>query len=242
MTPDWGNSPADLSLPEGEVHVWHADLTTGIKPDYLSTDEQDRLERFHFPDGQRRFGASHSLLRRLLGRYLDLEPDEFELEIGPNGKPHLSASLASSRLHFNLAHSADLALLAFCRSHEIGVDLEQIHPMENIDQIARRWFTAGEQARLAALDEESKQLAFFTCWTCKEACLKCLGDGLAHGLQRFEVDSTPGQRARLLNLDGDRQAAAHWFLHCFPVEAGFLGAVAVQGQPEFNTHFYSWST
>lgn len=241
MTVNWGSPPADLTLPEGEVHLWHLDLSADIPPDYLSPQEQERLRRFRFPEGRRRYGTSHSHLRRLLGRYLDLEPDEIDLETAPRGKPRLAAALASSHLKFNLAHSADQALLAFCQGAEVGVDLEQVRPIANLDRLVARWFTTGEQVRLAAFEGESQQQAFFTCWTCKEACLKCLGDGLANGLHRFEVDSTPGQPARLLNLDGDPQAVTRWFLHCFTPAAGFLAAVAVQGHPGMQPRFFSAS-
>ena len=123
-----------------------------------------------------------------------------------------------------------MALVAVTNDREIGVDLEQMHPIADMAQIAERFFSAQESAALRALPPEQRQEAFFNCWTRKEAYLKASGEGLAQPLDQFSVSLGPGEPAKLVSIAGDFQEASRWFIQAFSPANGYVAAVAVQGQ------------
>ena len=65
-----------------------------------------------------------------------------------------------------------MALIAVARGRAVGVDVEQVRAMPDADSIAARFFSAGEQAALAAVPAAEKLAAFFNIWTRKEAFIK----------------------------------------------------------------------
>jgi 4'-phosphopantetheinyl transferase len=225
-----------LSLPGGQIHLWRVGLDQPpaqieCLKQSLSPDERERAERFHFERDRRRFVVGRGGLRLILGRYLGLEPDRLRFDYGPRGKPALAEiSGGEGRLCFNLAHSGEVAVYALVRDQEIGVDVEQIRLIIEMEQIARRFFATPEQAALLALPLEQRQAAFFNCWTRKEAYLKALGDGLARPLDQFWVSLTPGEPARLVSVAGDSGESSHWLIEAFSPAAGYVAAVAVRGQ------------
>ena len=199
----WLSSPVDLTLSQDEVHVWRADLDLPAARlqqlvQSLSADEQVRAERFYFEQHRQRFIAGRGILRILLGRYLSVEPQQLRFDYTSSGKPAL-AKTGDSRLQFNLSHSQGLALYAVTRDRQIGIDLEQLRPTADVEQIAQRFFSAQEYAAIQSLPPDQKLEAFFRYWTCKEAYLKATGDGLSQ-LERIEVEIIPGEPVKLLRI------------------------------------------
>ncbi len=124
-----------------------------------------------------RFLAQHSLLRRLLGTYLKCDPLAISFRFGPAGKPELQ--LSGPPLHFNISRSAGLGLFAFTFAGPVGVDIERITPMPELEMIIQSHFTPGERSSLDRLPPNERLLAFFQAWTLKEAIVKATGVGLA---------------------------------------------------------------
>ena len=118
--------------------------------------------------------------------------------MAPMESPIWQKKLGDGTLRFNLAHSHELALYAFTRGREIGVDIEYLRALPDADQIADRFFSARENATLQALPASQRRQAFFNCWTRKEAYIKAIGKGLSQPLDQFEVSLAPGDPARLL--------------------------------------------
>src|SRR5438876_1039495 len=78
------------------------------------------------------------------------------------------------------------------------------------------------------LDPSDKPLAFFSCWTRKEAFIKALGDGLSHPLDRFDVSFEPGEPARILRVDSTPGDRCGWTLYSFVPGPGLIGAIVAQ--------------
>jgi len=217
---------------EGEVHVWRVDLdqpddvVAGLRR-VLSDDEAARAERFVFERHRRRFTVGRGALRRVLGGYLGSAPEAVRFEYGERGKPRL----AERGVEFNLSHSAEMALLAVTAGVEVGVDVEAVRRIEDALRISERFFSATERAVLAECPAAERGAAFFRCWTRKEAYVKAVGDGIALGLDRFDVSLDDGEGARFLALEGDARRAAEWSLTHIDPGAGYVGALALPARP-----------
>lgn len=197
-----------------------ADLTVFDK--LLSEDERVRARRFRLRRDADRYVVARGILRVMLDRYCMTDPAQIRFAYGPHGRPSMLANPTSEHIYFSVSHSDDLVLYAFSRScMQIGIDVERQYPLLDIEQIAARFFTAGECGELARVDASWKEAAFFQCWTHKEALAKATGEGLAFGIERLDVMLTPGVPARLISFDGDAEETARWTLLSLEPADGF---------------------
>ncbi len=150
----------------------------------ITTEEQQRANRFHFAEDRSSFVLYHACKRIILSSYLQLSPKKIDLSIQENGKPFLK----NKELFFNLSHTRDYAILAVSRDVEVGVDIEKYKKSSNHLDIAKRFFHSDEYQYLLKIEDEKKQQeAFFVFWTAKEAIIKATGEGIAAGLNHFCV-------------------------------------------------------
>jgi 4'-phosphopantetheinyl transferase len=223
------------------VHVWRVSLRREDRAlqsaaRLLSPDELARAERFLFERDRHRFIACRSALRILLANYVQESPRALQFQYNPFGKPELDAL----PLRFNVSHSGDWALIAVTQARRVGVDLECLRALDDVDALARTSLSAGELAVYFALPGDQRHQAFFNAWTRKEAVIKGSGTGLSRPLADCEVTFAPGQPVRLLQVDGDRDAAADWSLFALEPMPGYLGAVAVE-RPGARLACWEWS-
>jgi 4'-phosphopantetheinyl transferase len=171
---------------------------------------------------------------------------------GPAGKPVLAAvdlhragvAAADGPPGFNLARSGGLALYAFLPQANaravtgpaapdgptLGVDLERIdadrRSLVDLRRIADH-FAAVESSFLQSIPDERATEVFYRLWTCKEACLKCLGTGIGGG------GPTLADVVIALNPDGTVSGTAKtasgrsWRVACLTPCPGSTAAVAV---------------
>jgi len=225
--------PPALELPAGEIQVWSIPLDppagqVAALAATLTPDEEARAARFRFDVHRRRYVVGRGVLRALLGAYLGARPADLRFDYRERGKPDLARPFRGSGLSFNLSNSEDLALAGFVRGGDLGVDVEYLKEMPDLEEIATRFFSAAEVAALAGVPAERKKEAFFNCWTRKEAYLKAVGVGLAAPLDSFAVTLLPGEAPRMLTLQGDAARAARWFFHHLEPQPEFLGALAIE--------------
>jgi len=204
---------------------------------WLNEDERLRAERFHFERDRKRFIVGRGVLRTILGRYLHIEPNRVRFSYDLNGKPCLAKTPGDNTLRFNLAHSNELALYAFTRGREIGIDIEYLRTMLDAGQISERFFSPQVNVNLQALPASHRKTAFFNCWTRKEAYLKALGVGLSHALDQFEVSLVPAEPAHLVDVEIDCDDASRWTLKALIPAPGYVAALAVEGH---NWHPTFW--
>jgi 4'-phosphopantetheinyl transferase len=241
--PQWLAPPESPELSGKEVHVWRAVLDQ--PPDYtrslmqiLADDEAARAEKFYFPRDRTRFTVARGTLRVILARYLSCEPSALQFSYSQYGKPALAGEFALAGLSFNLAHSAGMALYALARGQEIGVDVEHMRVLE-YEQVSERFFSPYEVSVLRALPPETRQEAFFRCWTRKEAYLKARGKGLSLPLDSFDVSLAPGEPPALLNIREEGQEPSCWSLYDLSFDPGYAAALAIKGHPAY-IHCWQW--
>ena len=190
---EWSPAPDGLDLPVGEIHTWIARLDDDDEglddkaASDLSEEETRRAARFKFDRDRDCYIRSHTMLRRLLGRYLGLVPSEVRIVQSSTGKPALAGD---SALSFNMSHTKTFALFGFSRLGPIGVDVEHVRSSVDVLSLAQRFFTTSESDLIANTGTEDQLRYFFTAWVRKEAVVKAVGRGLAIPLSA--VDVAPG--------------------------------------------------
>lgn len=240
----WRHPSEDPPLNLGDVHVWRVRLDSLPWPvpgwhETLSTGERARGERFCFPVDRRRFLTAQLALRYILGGYLKIEPGRLAFCRNAYGKPALSEATGGAFLRFNLSHSQGLALYAVAREREVGIDVEYVCSSLAGESIAEQFFSPQEVAALRALPRQAQVIAFFNCWTRKEAYIKAKGQGLSLALDQFDVSLVPGEPARLIETRPDPQEAERWTLREFAPCPGYVAALAVEG-PVRTVTFWQW--
>jgi len=130
-----------------------------------------------------------------------------------------------------MSHSGGLALFAFTTDCEVGVDVEEVRGVFDIEQIASHYFCSAEASDLLSIrGTEAKLEAFFRCWTRKEAYIKAVGDGLYHPLDNFQVTLLPNDPVRFVHIGHDSGAAAEWTLQHLDPVSNYVGALAYQAE------------
>ena len=219
------------------VDVWRVDLdvsdqTCADLRSVLTSDECQRADRFRIEPPRRQYTVARGTLRHILSRYLDTPPKDIGLTYGPQGKPELTNASDQSNICFNVSHSQDLALVAVARHKHVGVDVEHVHRKIRHEELARRFFAANEVAAMDRMAPAERRIAFFACWTRKEAFLKAKGTGLQLPLSQFDVSVGPDESAQLLRVGWDPTEVDRWQLYNLEVRPGYLAALAVDGPTE----------
>jgi 4'-phosphopantetheinyl transferase len=213
-------------LDSREIHVWQLAPGELELPDVLSEDERQRAARFVFEKDRRFFAACRSALRMLVSGYLQTRAEELSFVYTEKGKPRVAGETG---LRFNISHSGGMAVFAFSRGCDLGVDVELVRPVPEIDNIARRFFCPEECSELLAIAPTEKPAAFFRCWTRKEAYIKATGDGLSAPLDQFQVTLDAEEEARFLHISHSSEEAARWTLQDLGLDPPYVGALAYLG-------------
>jgi len=200
-----------MQFAEVEIVAARLDVDQGVEhalTAWLSDAERQRACRFRLARDRRRYAVARGCLRQLLADRLCTHPRSVQLCCGAHGKPRLVPGSAAVDWRFNVSHSGNLALLAFCRGRELGIDVEQVHALQDADAIAPMIFPPRELAAFFSLAPHDRALGFFGGWTRTEAIAKARGVGL--------------QRASACDDDSG------WRLHSFSPAPGYVAALAVE--------------
>ena len=124
----WPHPDQFPKLLSNEIHLWSASLDVSperirIYEGCMDRREKRRAERYSVELSRERFICARGILKELLGKYVNVEPNSISFTLGRLGKPYLTEKI-SSELQFNSTDTQQKALFAFCRSAEIGIDIE----------------------------------------------------------------------------------------------------------------------
>lgn len=214
---DPGSCPWEL---KDALHVWRFPAGP-VAPSLLTDAEKQFADRFHRPEDRNRFVSSRQALRLLLSKYLS-KTGEIELSLTGAGKLFLPGAL--SPVFFNLSHSGRWILLAFAKD-ELGVDIEQVHPQFEFQDLLAAHFNAQEASFVRASPDPAG--AFYYLWTRKEALTKAWGTGLQENLQEVAA------------LEDGPHPKNHkaWTLSSFYVSTDYPAAVACAAMPAHILYF-----
>lgn len=241
----WLPGPDKPHLRRDEIHLWLAFLEaerarfeSSIL--LLTEEERTRAGRFYLRRDRERFVAARSLLRRILARYLGEQPASIRFCRNLHGKPALAGEHGLTGVRFSVSHSQGLALYAVSSGREVGVDLERLRFDRPADEIIRRFFSEEEQARLFSMPERERAVAFFKCWTVKEACLKADGLGIWSGLG-LVIATLEGNEARARVPAASAQGQEErWSVKVFEPQPDYVAALAAPGG-DWSVKTWKWS-
>ncbi|MCX5393906.1 4'-phosphopantetheinyl transferase superfamily protein [Streptomyces sp. NBC_00094] len=216
--------------------------TAALALEELDGRERERADRFVGPGDRLRYIAAHIALRRVLALHTGTAPGELRFTRatcpecgGPHGRPELAA--ATPPVHFSLSHSHGRVLVAVAAA-PVGADIQRSPGGGTVEACLPALHPA-ERAEVARQSERVRPAAFGRLWTRKEAYLKGIGTGLAHGLSAEYLGTDtrhrpPGWTVFDLDLAEDRAYAAAVAVRAEGVgppevrvrSAAFLGAAA----------------
>lgn len=117
------------------------------------------------------------LLKALWLQFNTAGMEKFQLlEVDRYGKPFIPGGP-----EFSISHSGDIVVLAVIQNGAVGIDIEEIRPI-NIEDFSQ---PLPEIANLSEkYDKNHINPHFFDCWTQKEAVLKGYGKGLLEPMEK----------------------------------------------------------
>ena len=185
----------------------------------LDRHERARFESFQHSDAQRRFLAGAALLRVVAAQELGTSPSEVNVDrkcercADWHGRPRLPGA----DLEVSVSHSGDMAVVATCWNCPVGVDVEQLRPIEYSSLLA-------VIAHADEIDGVGAGPQFFRLWTRKEAVLKATGDGISADMRAVVL--TPANEAPSLVRYSSRPGVAATLQDIY-IAPGYAAAVAV---------------
>lgn len=176
---------------DSSVDIWNIDINQEnynkcLKLiSFLSTREKETANSFKFEKDIIRFVISHVVMRLLIGSYTRLNPEELIFNYNLYGKPSISID---KKINFNLSHSHNKSVISFYKD-EIGIDIEYINELTEIDELTELVLSKQEQLILEELSGDRKIRKFFDLWTKKEALIKAGGLGISDNIKNIDLYS-----------------------------------------------------
>lgn len=240
LFPGW-SATLPKNLKSNCVHIWRGSLLSSDihlekNQQLLHPEELARAQRFKFDRHRNAFITARAFLRRILSLYIGLPADDIELHTMSHGKPFVKTHKLPE-LRFNLSHSHERVLYAFCLDREVGIDIELIKPGYADSGIPERFFSKSEVEVLRSVEVKRQAEAFFNCWTRKEAIIKAIGQGLSLPLSAFDVTLKPGEEARVLDMRIPEIDKNNWKIWDIKVDNAYKAALALQGDTVELSYF-----
>ncbi len=232
----WQETPDKLSLSKNHIDIWLCDLKTlsseiGKFYILLSNNERERINKLKIEEKKQQYIITRGMLRQRLSLFTKIAPENFVFEYLEHGKPVLTNDAKFANITFNVSHSYNLALIAISQEQSIGIDIEKINHESDPLPLVTRFFSKAEQAEFNTLSETIGAKAFCACWTRKEAFIKAIGDGVAYGLDSFDVTVDPEIQTSSINLH--KAAAETWSAENLYVGNDYM-ACLVSNVPDVN--------
>lgn len=221
------NQGDGLSLSKGQVHIWCISLdgeATLLKEceAALSEFETERVPFFKFKNVQKNYILSQGMLRILLSRYQSCDVSEIRVGRHKKGKPFC---LNNPNLRFNMSNSGNKVVYAFSLDGELGIDIEHIRKVDDIDDLIMKNFSLTEQAYINKIPGERVK-RFFKFWTIKEAYLKAIGEGMRLPPDHLEF-SVEKNQYKLQAVKGVFELE-DWIFKNFTLEDNHIGTLTIK--------------
>ena len=169
-----------IPIETDSVHVWSAQYSTleryhSILSAMVSPEEIQTALGFRKQNDARQYILRHGMVRSVLGRYLQQDPQKIQFVQNVNGKPELSEESPVPDIRFNMSRTNERVCLGITRKSAIGLDLVKNLSVYPFSAVAHHLFTKREQQWIAQEVPWRRPVRFFRIWALKEAVLKATG-------------------------------------------------------------------
>ncbi len=214
-------------LRKGEIHLWTASLVPSQETiesfDLFFPLRKEKGILLKFESKQHGYIITQAVLRVLISAYLDIEPADVILVASKKGKPFL---INEPSLFFNISNSHEICVYAFSRDAEVGIDIEKIRELPDIDQLIEKNLTSREKSYFLK-NPEHKLSLFFQFWTFKESYLKAIGEGMRLTPENLEFSLEDGNiRLRSVKYGFE---ATDWQFKGFTRDGNYTGTLTYKG-------------
>lgn len=220
-----------------KVHVWRQSLANAKRSSLtcLSLRETKIMMRLKSYEDKKRYVQVRAFLKTVLGHYTHLPPEQIDFVPGPNKKPELRSNHSVAPVYFSLSYRNNVALLAVGNTHCIGVDVEEVKPINNFDHFVKDYFSPAEQKQIFSSGKFTHRLStLFTFWSMKEALVKSLAVGFSHSLKNYDVQPFLEKPAGQLNNQSEV-----WNIARVPVHEDYKAALAVRSE-KISTEYFDF--
>ena len=179
------NEVSDDIITETEVFFGQSkdfSLDNSELSSYINKDDQVKAEKLRSIEDKRTVLICNTFLRMILSRKLNKNPHDIIYIEDITGKPRIK----DNPIFFNISHTRDSFAIAISEQFNIGVDLEKVNRVLDIEPVIRRVFSRKENEYIHRSGGKTRD-RFFLLWTRKEALLKAIGTGIISQLSDIEV-------------------------------------------------------
>jgi 4'-phosphopantetheinyl transferase len=220
------------------VFVWLVRLDLEVSEDrmlrwrgWLSEEELARADAFRAEANRHEYITAHAALRAVLGGFLGVSGAEVRFTArGAHAgeKPTLALANGLPNVRFNLSHTSGAALIGVTSGRELGVDIERMRPMDDLDGMARSVMSDAELQSWMDIEMTKRQTAFYRLWTRKESYLKAIGLGLYRDVHQVSVPVSFEPRVDACSVK-DLAGHGEWMVQDVNVPEGFAASVCYEG-------------
>jgi 4'-phosphopantetheinyl transferase len=228
-----------------QVDLWLADMDQHVEDlvrfeSVLTNEERAKRVGIRLERVRNHSILSRGILRSILAPYIGCDAKDVEIETEPLGKPKLGkkhSAAFGNKIHFNLSHSDGLLAIVVSGSGPVGVDVEKIREVEQLDSIASTLFLVDQQTKLSTLRSEERLELFFQYWVHREAVTKAMGVGFMEHVEiEYSAQSYRSSRGEQNSIDELcpktcvsklSGSAMEWSLLEFSPRTGYTGCIAL---------------
>ena len=153
---------------------------------WLRNDELQQVSKYRKKIDQELFIARRGLARESIAQMLTILPSSICFSVESLGKldwasDDLDRQQINSirKLDFSISRSTGIVAMAGCESARVGVDIETIAALPELEMLAMQNLHPDELHIWRAIPRKDRTIAYYQLWVVKEAFAKALGVGLS---------------------------------------------------------------
>jgi len=143
----------------------------------LSSAEELKAQKFINHEAKVKYIKRHITLHNILAKYLT----NYKICYDDNGYLFLS----NHKINISISHSADFFIIALSKDKKIGVDIEHLEQIDNLQAKAKFFLNEDELDYLQ--NSNYNMIIFYKFWTAKEAILKAIGLGFLVDAKKLNI-------------------------------------------------------
>lgn len=228
-----------------EVHIWNY-LLDVTNPDVdffyslLNEEEKKGIDKIKLQGVRNRRIISKAIVKDIISKYLGINISQIKFLYNRFGKPVLPEEINLSGLRFNISHSNGLGIIALIKKNQIGVDIEEIVELEDINDIIHTCFSKNEQYLFNDLELSEKTNLFYKIWTGKEAFIKAIGQGFSFPLQNISFGLDDDNKIIINEIADAQENLNNWKAYNFSSRENYTSTVVVNLN-SFLTKKFEWN-